>query len=218
MQSRSNISRRRKTALAEATGDYIARREELVSIAAQKFKESGYGATRLVDIAKQANMDRATVYYYFDSKEEIFRECLRHGVDANIKECVRITEDVDLSEREKLEAVIHQLMAAYDENYPNMYVYIQEEMSRITYEKTPWAHEISEQTRKFEKIVIDLLAALIAQGELRSDIPLSIAANAIFGMLNWTHRWYHAGGPHEAREVSEGFARIFFDGMAVPTR
>lgn len=213
MQANSNISRRRKSALDEGNDEYLAKRAELVAIAARKFKESGYGATRLAEIGKQANMDRATVYYYFGSKEEIFRECLRHGVDANIRECVRIIEGSSLTDRMKLEAVIRQLMSAYDENYPNMYVYIQEEMSRITHEKTPWAKEISNQTRKFEQIVLGLLASLISKGELRSDIPVSIAANAIFGMLNWTHRWYRPDGPHDAKEVSESFVRIFFDGM-----
>lgn len=214
MQANSNISRRRKSALDEGNDEYLAKRAELVSIAAQKFKENGYRATRLADIGKQANLDRATVYYYFGSKEEIFRECLRYGVDANINECVRITEDNSLTDRMKLEGVIRQLMSAYDENYPNMYVYIQEEMSRITHEKTPWAKEITKQTRKFEQIVLGLLASLIQRGELRDDIPVSVAANAIFGMLNWTHRWYRPNGPHDAAQISESFVRIFFDGMA----
>lgn len=213
MSKTSNISRRRQTALREGSSDYLAKREELIGIAAQQFKQSGYRATTLAEIGHKAGLDRATVYYYFGSKEELFREILRTGVDANIRECTRIAEDPALEPIDKLEAIIKQLMCAYDEHYPHMYVYIQEEMERITSEKSVWAQELASQTRKFERIVMKLLTETIAGGEMRNDIPVSLAANAIFGMLNWTHRWYQPGGAHRAGEVSRSFAAIFLDGM-----
>ena len=61
---------------------------------------------------------------------------------------------------------------------------------------------------------MSLISEMIERGEMRSDIPVSVAANAVFGMLNWTHRWYQPGGAHPALQVSEGFSDIFFDGMA----
>ncbi len=209
----SNISRRRDSALKEGSSDYLAKRDELVGIAAQQFKQSGYRATTLAEIGHKAGLDRATVYYYFGSKEELFREILRTGVDANIRECVRISESEVLDPLQKLEAIIKQLMKAYDEHYPHMYVYIQEEMDRIASEKSVWAQEIASQTRKFERIVMRLISESMAAGKLRADIPVSLAANAIFGMLNWTHRWYQPGGAHGAGEVSDSFAAIFLDGM-----
>ncbi len=193
--------------------DYLAKRDELVRIAAQQFKQSGYRATTLAEIGHKAGLDRATVYYYFGSKEELFREILRTGVDQNIRECVKISQNDTLDSLEKLQAIIQQLMKAYDEHYPHMYVYIQEEMDRIASEKSVWAQELAGQTRKFEKIVMGLISETIAAGKMRDDIPVSIVANAIFGMLNWTHRWYQPGGAHGADEVSKSFAKIFLDGM-----
>lgn len=209
----SNISRRRESALKDGSADYLAKRDELIRIAAQQFKQSGYRATTLAEIGHKAGLDRATVYYYFGSKEELFREILRTGVDQNIRECVQISQSTELDSIEKLEAIVRQLMTAYDEHYPHMYVYIQEEMDRITSEKSVWAQELASQTRKFEKMVMGLIAESIAAGKMRGDIPVSIAANAIFGMLNWTHRWYQPGGMHGADEVSMSFALIFLDGM-----
>jgi AcrR family transcriptional regulator len=214
MKQMSNISRRRKSALQDGSTDYLAKRTELVEIAGRQFKNNGFRATTLAEIGHKAGLDRATVYYYFGSKEELFRECLRVGVDDNITECERIFGDETLTSAEKLRGVINQLMRAYDENYPHMYVYIQEEMSRIAGEKSAWAQQIISQTRKFERIVLGLISDMISRGEMRSDIPVSIAANAVFGMLNWTHRWYRPGGAHSASEVSGGFCEIFFDGMA----
>ncbi|WP_219893485.1 TetR/AcrR family transcriptional regulator [Aquisediminimonas profunda] len=213
MKQSSNISRRRQIALQEGSADYLAKRAELVEIAGRQFKTNGFKATTLAEIGHKAGLDRATVYYYFGSKEELFRECVRLGVDTNIAECERIFADKAVPARDRLRAVIQQLMAAYDHYYPHMYVYIQEEMSRITGEKSTWAQRIVSQTRTFERIVLSLVSEMIDSGELRKDIPVSVAANAIFGMLNWTHRWYQPGGPHPAVQVSAAFADIFFDGM-----
>jgi len=213
MVKASNISKRRESALKEGSVDYLAKRDELVRIAAQQFKQSGYRATTLAEIGHKAGLDRATGYYYFGSKEELFREILRTGVDQNIRECVKISQNDTLDSLEKLQAIIQQLMKAYDEHYPHMYVYIQEEMDRIASEKSVWAQELAGQTRKFEKIVMGLISETIAAGKMRDDIPVSIVANAIFGMLNWTHRWYQPGGAHGADEVSRSFAKIFLDGM-----
>lgn len=213
MGQTSNISKRRKSALEEGSGDYLAKRAELVEIAGRQFKANGFKATTLSEIGHKAGLDRATVYYYFASKEELFRECLRVGVEANIAECERIFGDSERSSAEKLRAVIVQLMSAYDQYYPHMYVYIQEEMNRITSEKSAWAQRIVTKTRTFEKIVLSLINDMIAKGEMRGDIAVSVAANAVFGMLNWTHRWYQPGGAHSAEEISNAFCEIFFDGM-----
>ncbi|MGD9470773.1 MAG: TetR/AcrR family transcriptional regulator [Novosphingobium sp.] len=213
MTKPSNISKRRETALKEGSSDYLAKREELVEIAAGQFKQSGYRATTLAEIGRKAGLDRATVYYYFGSKEELFREILRTGVDANMRECVRISQDTTIDPVEKLKRVIRQLMTAYDEHYPHMYVYIQEEMERIASEQSVWAREIIGQTRKFERIVTTLIEEATSAKLLRSDVPVSVSANAIFGMLNWTHRWYRPGGKYSAQLVSDSFASIFIDGM-----
>ncbi|MDE2301223.1 MAG: TetR family transcriptional regulator [Sphingomonadales bacterium] len=213
MRTSSNISRRRMTALQEGSADYLAKRAELIEIAGRQFKANGFKATTLAEIGHKAGLDRATVYYYFGSKEELFRECLREGVDSNIQECERIFLDESRDAATRLRAIITQLMTAYDHYYPHMYVYIQEEMSRITSEQSAWAQQIVSQTRKFERIVISLISTLIKSGKMRSDISVRIAANAVFGMLNWTHRWYQPGGPDGPGAVAQAFCDIFFDGM-----
>ena len=154
----------------------------MIGIAAQQFKQSGYRATTLAEIGHKAGLDRATVYYYFGSKEELSREILRTGVAANISECVRISEYPALDSLQKLEAIIAQLMRAYDEHYPHMYVYIQEEMERIASEKSVWSREIAGQTRKFERIVMNLIAQTIAEGKMRADIRPSSPRTSTTGL------------------------------------
>jgi AcrR family transcriptional regulator len=194
MKPSSNISRRRRSAITDGSPDYMAKRAELIEIAAKQFKLSGYRATTLAEVGRKAGLDRATVYYYFGSKEELFREILRKGVAANIQECVRISKIENLDPLQKITAITKQMMNAYDEHYPHMYVYLQDEMEQITTEQSVWAQEIISQTRTFEKLIMDLVSQAMR-------------------MLNWTHRWYQPGGTHGSDEVGTAFASIFLDGM-----
>jgi TetR/AcrR family transcriptional regulator, cholesterol catabolism regulator len=209
----SNISRRRKEALTDGSADYRAKRDELVRVAARLFKEKGYKATTLNDIAQAAGLDRATVYYYVGNKEEFFRESVKGITDINIAEAERLVRAKTLDPREKVRLLVEQLMRSYEENYPQMYVYIQEEMHQLSDQDTAWARQMAEHTHRFEKAMMTLLSQGIARGTFRADLPVQLAANALFGMFNWTHRWYKPGGKHTAHEISEAFCSIFFDGV-----
>jgi AcrR family transcriptional regulator len=210
----SNISRRRRSAQTEGGSDYTAKREELVRIAARLFKEQGYQATKLADIAREAGLDRATVYYYVGSKEELFRETVEGVLDANMAEAERLLADTSLSWRDRLHAIYIRLMVSYEENYPATFVYIQEQMHQVGAEETVWAQDIMTKTRAFDQMLIGFIREAIASGELRANIPPRLVENALFGMLNWTHRWFTPGGPMTGLEVAEAFWSIFIDGMA----
>jgi AcrR family transcriptional regulator len=46
-------------------------RERIINAATQLFSQKGYDATRVNDIASTANVNKALIYYYFKSKEDI---------------------------------------------------------------------------------------------------------------------------------------------------
>lgn len=213
MNTISNISRRRRSAKSDGSADYAAKREELVRIAAQLFKKQGYQATRLIDIAKEAGLDRATVYYYVGSKEELFRETVEGVLDSNMREAERLMMDGTIGWVGRLHAIFVRLMISYEENYPATFVYIQEQMHQVGAEETAWAQEIMTKTRRFDTMLIGFIREAIAAGELRGDIPPRLVENALFGMLNWTHRWFQPGKGMTGREVAEAFWSIFVGGM-----
>ncbi|MFZ5824390.1 MAG: TetR/AcrR family transcriptional regulator [Bacillota bacterium] len=49
------------------------RRQEILNAALQIFAQKGYNATTNADIAREAGVTPAALYYYFASKEELFR-------------------------------------------------------------------------------------------------------------------------------------------------
>jgi len=209
----SNISRRRSSAKSDGSADYAAKREELVRIAVRLFKEQGFQSTRLTDIAKEAGLDRATVYYYVGSKEELFREAMEGSFDTIIAEAERLLADKASNWLEKLHKIYVELMVSYEQNYPATFVYIQEQMHQLGAEETAWAQEFMKKTRHFDHLLITFIREAVAAGELREDIPPRLVENALFGMLNWTHRWFQPGKSMTGQQVAEAFWSIFIGGM-----
>ena len=209
----SNISKRRKSALNDGGAKYKAKRDELIRVAADLFKEKGYQTTTLNDIALHAGMDRASVYYYVGNKEEFFRDAVKGGVEQNAANVEKVLAREDISTHDKLEQLVHLLMQSYSDSYPYMYLYIQEEMHKIADAKTPWAEEMLEKTKIFERAVLALIKEGVAEGSFRDDISPTLAANTIFGMLNWTYRWYTPKSKYGAKDVADAFCKIFFTGL-----
>ena len=57
------------------------RLESLFRAAAARFGEDGYSETTMESIAEEAGVSKGTLYYYFDSKEELFFELLRNWIE-----------------------------------------------------------------------------------------------------------------------------------------
>lgn len=207
----SKISRRRGT-LREANPAYQAKRLELVRLASAVFKEKGYEATTLNDIAERFGTDRAQLYYYVSGKEELFQEAIAGVMDGNLADALRVRE-MDIDPAAKLHLLAKGLMGSYQENYPQMYVYLQEFYHKVADDPSEWAQQITKQTRRYQTIVTEVVAAAVHDGRFRNDIAPALAANALFGMLNWTSVWFQPGRHHSADEVAEAFASIFCKGM-----
>jgi AcrR family transcriptional regulator len=209
----SGIGKRRRAARTDGNHEYKARRDELIRVAATVFKEKGYEAATLNDVAERFGADRASLYYYVASKQELFQEAVRGVLDANVEAAEAILES-EGDARDKLRRLVERLITSYEENYPYTYVYIQEDMRKVASDKSPWARQMARQTRRFESITRELIAHGVEDGTFRDDVRIDLAANALFGMLNWTHRWFKPGRQVNAADMADAFCAIFFDGMA----
>ena len=80
-----------------------------------------------------------------------------------------------------------------------------------------WARRMSAQTRQFEAGLVALLHAGIDDGSLRDDVDVEMTAKAIWGMVNWTHRWYRPDHSPSPDRVAAVFASLVLDGLRDPT-
>jgi AcrR family transcriptional regulator len=74
---------RRKGRRASGRGRRLEREErqiEILDAAYKLFAKKGYGATRIDDIAKQANVAKGLITFYFKSKENVFQAVVRRAI------------------------------------------------------------------------------------------------------------------------------------------
>lgn len=209
----SGIAQRRVAAQSESGTDYATKRAELIRIAADVFREKGYAPATLNDIAAKFGTDRASLYYYVSSKKELFQECIKGILEENIERAREITER-DSSSREKLTELISSLIESQVRNYPYMYVYIQEDMSKVAKDDAEWATDMAESTRLFEGFYRQVIDEGVADGSFRPKMSTTLVANSLFGMLMWTHRWFVPDKKYSADDLVETFTTIFFEGMS----
>jgi AcrR family transcriptional regulator len=84
----SSPTRRRRAVSAE---DKSQRRDEIIAAAKEVFARKGFHDTTIADIAKQSGLAYGSIYWYFDSKDELFHalmaveeEALRSHVAAAV--------------------------------------------------------------------------------------------------------------------------------------
>ncbi len=210
----SGIGRRRAAARDEGGAAYQERRTEIVAAAAEMFKRNGYRGTKLSDVAEAMGMDRASLYYYIGSKEELFQEVVGGAVVTNADAAEQILAGPGRAP-DKLRRLITDLMVSYAETYPFLYVYIQENLGQATRDRSPWAREMARHNKRYENAVVALVQAGIDEGTLRSGTQAWVVAFGIIGMVAWSNRWFN---PNEtsvpAVEIGAAYAEALLGGLA----
>lgn len=207
----SGLDRRRKLAQTKDNANYAEKRAQILASAAEAFAEVGYDATTLNDIAARAGTDRASVYYYASSKEELFQQVCSGMLASNLAAAEEIAAR-DLSAAEKLELIMVHHLQTHEKGYPQWTVLVRE-LRRVTDARTEWSRDEVERMRRYEAVVRSILQDGMNDGSLRSDVDPEVAMHAIFGMLNWTHRWFRPDGHYDAATVAKEFAVITLSGL-----
>lgn len=210
MTSSSRIARRRASAKADGGAAYQEKRREVISTATEVFREKGFSATTLNDIAAAVGTDRASLYYYIGSKRELFEEIVRDAVVENVEQVEKI-RDATGDAAEKVTSLISVLMESYTRNYPILYVYIQEDMTQLS-GKSTWVTDMRSLDKRYTQAVVEIIQQGIDSGEFESVASAQIIAFGLIGMMNWTHRWYRPD-KYDHAEISSAYAGIFLGGL-----
>lgn len=211
----SGIGRRRAAARGRKKGGYSLRRTEIINAAAQVFKVRGYQGTSLADIAEAVGTERASLYYYVSSKEELLDEVVTDVVKANLKVAEGI-RDSDQPAPAKLRELITSLMVSYAENYPFLYVYLQENLAHVAEARREWAEEMRKVNRRWEEAVTAIVTQGVEEGTLRPVTDPRVMAYGLIGMVSWTNRWFNPErSAVDAATIGESYASMLLDGVEV---
>ena len=215
VEQTSNIARRRAAAQGDARPEYVERRREIVHAASSVFKERGFHSTTLGHVAERLGVDRASLYYYYSSKEELFQDIVADTVLLNTRTAETIRDSSDPAPV-KLRRLIQDMMRSYEEHYPVLYVLIQENLNQVALEHTEWASRMQAIQESYEAVVIEIVQAGMDDGSIRAAAPAWLITNGIIGTVGWTNRWFDpAESAVSGFEVGTAFADMLLDGLAL---
>jgi AcrR family transcriptional regulator len=178
------------------------------------FRVKGFDAVRMDHVAEELGVDRATLYYYCGNKTQLFRDVITEAVEENVEAATAIAVG-DATAREKLERLIVSLFESYERHYPLLYVYVQEDMRRLSADDRRQSEPLIELSRRYDAAVASIIDQGIASGEFSPLLRPSLTAYAIIGAANWSHRWYSPDGDLSGAEVGRQFAELFLGGLLV---
>ncbi len=92
-------------------------RERILQSAERLFIEKGYSNTSIRDVCKEANANIALINYYFNSKEDLYKELIKSKVDPIIKQIKTLSEDREIPSKEKFFRVFDIYAEFYEHNY-----------------------------------------------------------------------------------------------------
>lgn len=214
-ESSTAIGKRRTAANKDPRASYQNRRQEITDAAVRVFNRLGYKGASISAVAAELGMDRATLYYYFASKEQMFDEIIRSVLEAN-NDLARRIADSAISPMRKLREIVAALMISYGRNYPLLYIYIREDLSHVRDTRSEWSADMRRLNRSIEGALIDIIEQGYADGSFRRIGSARTVAYGILGMLNWSHRWFKPERSEPAEEIGKTFAELVLAGLETP--
>ena len=183
-------------------------RENIVSAASALFMERGIAATSMDDIAKAAGYSKATLYVYFENKEEI--------VGILVLNSMKKLDDYISSALMQHEATkarydfICRGLVQYQEEFPFYFKMVLDKIN-IDFESKNYLPEEKETYQIGEEInekIKNFLLSGMEKGDLRSDLEIMPAILNFWGMLSGIIQL--ASNKEEYIKKSMGLSKIKF--------
>ena len=184
-----------------------SRRAELCRTAAQLFRDRGFDATSVSDVARALGMTKAGLYHYFESKEALLFEIMMFGLDKVRDEVIVPVRAIrDPEERLRQLIVRHGRIITRGQG---AVAHLGDEIRALP----PAARrQIEHRMRIYFDLVRDTLSELKADGRLR-DVDLTVATFSLIGMILWLPRWFRQDGRLTQEAVAEGIANLALGGL-----
>ncbi len=175
------------------------------------FAERGYHGASTQDIADVLGIRQASLYYYFDSKEDALEQVCLLGVEGFVERAAAIAAS-DLDAAGKIAALVAAHLAPLGDRRDYVRVFLRERGHLPDASRK----RVGRHSRKLERIIETTFAAGIAAGAFRGDLDPRLATLALLGMCNAVQAWLPVEPARSVEEVSAAFAALLIDGARSP--
>lgn len=182
-------------------------RDDILESAALVFRQKGFHGASMADIAEAVQLQKASLYHHFSSKQEILVELLDRALEM-VSSQMQTVMAQDIPADEKLTLAMQSYLQTLSQQGDLVFVLLLEYRSLET---DLYSRHIPNRDR-FERMWRDLLSEGVSSG-LFQCADISIASRALLGALNWTITWYRQDGALSIEEIADHCAGLFLSGL-----
>ncbi|MFT3721905.1 TetR/AcrR family transcriptional regulator [Pseudorhodoferax sp.] len=186
-------------------------RENLLRLAARTFGTHGYSATTMRNIAEQAGIEAASIYYHFPSKEDLVDEVMEQGGDRILHFLNEQLDalDADADAEARFRAAVRGQMAGIVKHGDFALAH-----SRLLGQLPDKVRERQIKRReRHQQLWNSLLEDLRAAGRLRGDVDIHLARVMILGAITSIQTWFDAR-KGALDTVADQLCDMFFHGVS----
>lgn len=183
------------------------RKKEILTSSQSVLKEKGYAATSVRDIAKALEMEPASLYSHFKSKEDILKITCFEMAD-KFELAVKEVNDIYFNAEEKLRMAIKLHVEILTQNLDSALIFIRDwrNLTGTSLEQFVAKRNIYEEG--FREIV----QTGIDEGVF-NETDKKFAALTILSSVNWIVEWYQPDGNLTAEQIADKLSDFILSGL-----
>jgi TetR/AcrR family transcriptional regulator, cholesterol catabolism regulator len=186
------------------------REAALHEAATRLFRERGFHATSMQDLAEELGMNRGSLYHYIDAKDDLLWAIVS-GAITRLESVVRPILEGTGTPPDRLGRAIEAHLAFAAEHGDELAL-VQIELRALAPERRA---TLIRQRDAYEGAWREVIRQGVADESLRPvDVPL--ASIAILSVCNWFTQWFRPDGALGVPAIGHEFADLFLDGLRAP--
>lgn len=184
-----------------------SRREIILQEAAHLFREKGYQASNLRELAKRSGIQGGSIYHHFSSKQEILFQLMDHTMSDMIEKLSAQLQD-SACPAEQLRRTVH-FHIEYHITGPDQTYITDDELRNL--ESGNYQKIVAKRDR-YQRLIEEIFRA--GRGQLNwraADIKL--CTRALIQMCAGVATWFKFDGPLSIAEIAEHYTDLLCRGL-----
>jgi TetR/AcrR family transcriptional regulator, cholesterol catabolism regulator len=186
----------------------LSRKEQVIRKAAELFREKGYAASSMRDLAQKLGIEAASLYSHIKSKEEILRN-LCFDMAAEFRKSLDGVEKQNMAASEKLKNGIigHIQVMAKDLTASAVFMNEHRHLSQ------PFLRDFLLLRINYINRFKTIIEEGVKSGEFKTNIDRKLAVMTLFSSLNWMPQWYDPNSNIDPNELGKQLADMLVNGL-----
>lgn len=185
----------------------VLRKDIIKQTAHRMFKDKGYAATSMRDLAKAVGIEAASLYNHISSKEEILNE-ICFDIAAQFFQAFEKAVTTEKTPSKKLKAAIHAHIGVIVNNLDASTVFFHEWI----FLKEPDLAKFKKLRFQYEQSFRDIIEKGIEKGDFK-DMNVKLVSFTIFSALNATYDLYKTNERLSQDEIAESISNLLLKGI-----